>query len=273
MHQDSASTEEISGIVCLNNIPYIVVSTSTGRVIVVARPPSTFKYTQIFSFVNHDVERTNFFPFIHSLIWCPKTRRAFIADEKSMIKAYDLSQLIDILEKDDAVKKAAESSGTLYNKSSMIPPKIPEMQMEPLWVSKAHNEPIKGLEYVPEEDVLITSGMDKRVRIFQASNGKFIDSLQQNYNKSDPSPVAYKKIGSSEIYTPDLKSRVDKEYVDKLRQEWDLFIKREKEKGGDKRLLLNTGFRSACCGSLDERARKRRAEIRKPRAQTRIWSV
>lgn len=241
LHQDASSSEEISGIACLNNAPYIIVATSAGRIVVVARPPSTFKYLQIFSFFNQDIERNNFYPFIHSLVWCHKTRRVFIADEKSMIKAYDLSQLIDILEKDEAVKKAAESGGSLYNKSSMTPPTIPPMQMDPLWITKAHNEPIKGLEYVPEEDILITSGMDKRVRIFSGANGKFIDSLQQNYNKSDPAPVAYKKIGTTEIYTPDLKSRVDKEYVDKLRHEWDLFVQREKERG-DKKILMNQEF-------------------------------
>lgn len=241
LHQDAALNEEISGIACLNSLPYIMVSTSTGRIVVVARPPSTIKYLQVFTFFNHDLERTNFYPFIHSLIWCDETKRAFIADEKSMIKAYDLSQLIDILNEDNATKKAAENSGIVYNKISMNPPKIPPMQIDPIWVTKAHNEPIKGLEYVAEEDLLITSGMDKRVRLFSASTGKFIDSLQQNYNKSDPLPVAFKKVGTTDIYTPDLKNRADKEYIYKLKQEWEQFVKREREKG-DKRLLLNTEF-------------------------------
>ena len=101
------------------------------------------------------------------------------------------------------------------------------MSMEPLWVTKAHNEAIKGLEYVVEEDILITSGMDKRVRIFNASTGKFIDSLQQNYNKSNPSPIAYKKAGTTEIFTHDMKDRVDREHIERLKREWEILSKLE----------------------------------------------
>ena len=43
--------------------------------------------------------------------------------------------------------------------------------------------------------------------------GSFIDSLQQDYDKQDPKPIAYKRIGTSEIYSYDFEERIDKEYV------------------------------------------------------------
>lgn len=264
VQQDSSQNEEISGVVCLTSLPYIIAATSAGRMIVVARPPSPFKYAQVFTFVNHDVDKPNLLPFIHSIIWCHKTRRLFIDDEKSMIKAYNLSPLIEILEKDYNMKRASENSTNKYDKNSLTPPQVPNIQLEPIWVTKAHNEAVMGLEYVVEEDILITSGMDKRVRIFHASTGKFIDSLQQNYNKSDPSPIAYKKSGTSEIYTADMKDRVDKEHIAKLKKEWEILTKLEQEKsGGDKKdALLTTSFTLQAVEKLLKAKEKEKSEIK-----------
>lgn len=54
-------------------------------------------------------------------------------------------------------------------------------KVEKLWVVKAHSEIIRSIEYVMAEKLIITSSYDKKVKIFSAEGGRFIDSLQQNY--------------------------------------------------------------------------------------------
>lgn len=45
------------------------------------------------------------------------------------------------------------------------------------WIAKAHYEVIKSLEYVPSENLLITTAYDKKVKIWDSETGKFIDSF------------------------------------------------------------------------------------------------
>ena len=49
--------------------------------------------------------------------------------------------------------------------------------MIPIFSTKAHNEIIKSLNYVYEENLLITTAYDKRVKIWDSNTGKSIDSF------------------------------------------------------------------------------------------------
>jgi len=37
------------------------------------------------------------------------------------------------------------------------------------------------MEYVPSEELLVTASYDRTVKIWRATTGEFVDSLQQNY--------------------------------------------------------------------------------------------
>jgi WD40 repeat protein len=81
--------------------------------------------------------------------------------------------------------------------------------MIPVWFTRAHYDIIKSLEYVPSEHILITTAFDKKVKVWDSLSGKAVDSFQQNYDRKDPRPIAYKRSGTDEIYTHDLEERVD----------------------------------------------------------------
>ena len=49
--------------------------------------------------------------------------------------------------------------------------------MIPLWYTRAHYDIIKSLEYVAEKGILLTTGFDKKVKIWDSSSGKLIDSF------------------------------------------------------------------------------------------------
>lgn len=74
-----------------------------------------------------------------------------------------------------------------------------------LWQVKAHQEVVKSLEYVQEEELLITTSFDKKVKIWSAKTGEYMDSLQQNYNKPEPVPMAWYNTKTSTLYSGDLK--------------------------------------------------------------------
>ena len=59
---------------------------------------------------------------------------------------------------------------------------------------------IKSIEYLFEEKLIISTGYDKKVKIWNSETGLQIDSFQQNYDKKEPKPIAFKKSGTDEIY-------------------------------------------------------------------------
>jgi hypothetical protein len=40
------------------------------------------------------------------------------------------------------------------------------------------------MEYIEEELLIVTTSFDKKVKIWDAKTGEYLDSLQQNYNKN-----------------------------------------------------------------------------------------
>lgn len=63
------------------------------------------------------------------------------------------------------------------------------------------------------ESLLITTGYDKKVKIWHTKDGCFVDSFQQNYDKKEPSPVAFKRINTDEFYDFSFIHRVDQMYT------------------------------------------------------------
>ena len=75
-----------------------------------------------------------------------------------------------------------------------------------VWQIKAHQQVIKSMEYIEQEDLLVTTSFDKKVKIWNAKTGDYLDSLQQNYNKIESAPIAYYNTKTSTLYTSDLKN-------------------------------------------------------------------
>lgn len=91
-------------------------------------------------------------------------------------------------------------------------PKIPQHEVQVKWLTKAHYEVIKSLEFVQSERILITTAFDKKVKLWDAETGKLVDSFQQNYDRKEPRAIAFKRSGTDEVYNPELTERVDLKY-------------------------------------------------------------
>lgn len=58
--------------------------------------------------------------------------------------------------------------------------------MEPIWVTKAHSEAINNLDYSFEENLVITCSHDRKVKIWNALTGEYLETLQQNLERAEP---------------------------------------------------------------------------------------
>lgn len=61
--------------------------------------------------------------------------------------------------------------------------KFANFRLERDWVVRTHNEPVKSMQFIEAENILATTAFDKRVKLWKAETGEYIDSLQQNYER------------------------------------------------------------------------------------------
>ena len=93
-----------------------------------------------------------------------------------------------------------------------------------LWQVKAHLENVKVLEFIHEEDVVVTAGLDRKVKIWNGVSGEFLDSLQQNYNKNPPEPLAYYHTTRNIIYTQDKQRMFEEARLSAAQLDFDPFL-------------------------------------------------
>jgi hypothetical protein len=58
---------------------------------------------------------------------------------------------------------------------------------------------------IHEEKLLVTTSIDRKIKFWYAETGEYIDSLQQNYNKNEVTPIAYYNMKNSSLYSYDHK--------------------------------------------------------------------
>jgi len=200
--------EEITSICSIETSNYIMLSNAIGQISIVGLPPLLFKYTNIHSFTNIDPDTKSAVGIV-SMSLCNKTSRIFILDDKGFLKCFDLLEIFTIL-KTQKNKKVRDS---IITTSFLSPPKFDNADFKLIFSVKTHTEQVKSLEYLVDESLIITTAFDKKVKLWEAENGKYIDSFQQNYDKKDPKPIAFKRIGTQEIYNTTFSERIDKAFV------------------------------------------------------------
>ena len=85
------------------------------------------------------------------------------------------------------------------------------MSLEPSWETEGQiaTENIISFSYSCNENLLFTTALDRQVKIWDARDGKYIESLRQNNDEIGAKPIAYKKFGTKRIYDTDKVTRVD----------------------------------------------------------------
>lgn len=78
-------------------------------------------------------------------------------------------------------------------------------EKEIIWEKKkpVSSEQVKSFSYTHEENLIFTTAEDRKVIIWDASNGNFIESLKQNKDENGAKPIAYRKFGTKSIFSID----------------------------------------------------------------------
>lgn len=104
---------------------------------------------------------------------CTKTKRVFLSDEKFFIKCFNVGAILDNLarnvEQGQSLKKVEKLQ--FYSSLKAFQSLSRTEVMEPLWVSKAHSEEIRSLDYSVEFQLLTTSSADKKLKIWSTETG------------------------------------------------------------------------------------------------------
>ncbi len=113
-----------------------------------------------------------------------KKNLLFVVDDKMYLTCYDLSE-ISIYK--DAVKKANNDTELIQK----LHKNLQKLKFKIQWQTRTNHETIKLIQFIQEENIIITCSYDKKVKFWNAQNGDYVDSLQQNYNKSVPEPIGF----------------------------------------------------------------------------------
>lgn len=177
---------------------------TAGMLKFVAIPPLQIKHEILFTMpsVSHDAKsKTTTQSSITHLKYCSVTQRLFATDDKFFLKCYDIKGVISHIREMEELDKAKRNF------------KIKPEMIKLVFCHRVHDESINSLEYIPDECLLVTTSMDKNVKIFSSDTGMRQASLEQNKVSNKIRPIAYKKVESNEIYTPRMEDRIDGPFV------------------------------------------------------------
>ncbi|KRX04533.1 WD40-repeat-containing domain [Pseudocohnilembus persalinus] len=182
--------DQITSLNMIKNLPFLISTSSSGRINFIASPPLLYKYKIVDSFQNLDSEDQFEAVGITHASFCHENKYLFITDEKLQIKLFDISNIYD---------------------------NIFQNVQEPVWtIKQAHIESIISLNYEHQEKLLFTTSTDKKVKIWCSQTGKYQGSLQQNHEYIPPKQLAYRKKFTEEIYDNDgeiFEKRIDNNFM------------------------------------------------------------
>ncbi|EAR86929.1 WD domain, G-beta repeat protein (macronuclear) [Tetrahymena thermophila SB210] len=218
-YSDKLSNHQVTDIMSLPDMPFVVSSCQNGQIQFISGPPLFYKFQVVESFQNIDQELFNKDSELEDvgvskIKYCKENQQLFVADFKGYLKCYDISKIISNLSENiEQLKlnsKLKEDKHTFYK--SMREYFQFNVQTEPtaIWNTKATSEQITFLEYNDVYKLLFACISDKNVMIFDSVKGQYIDSLRQNEDSLIQIPIGYRKKNTIELYDHSLKIRIDR---------------------------------------------------------------
>ncbi|KAL4502119.1 hypothetical protein ABPG72_000354 [Tetrahymena utriculariae] len=218
-YSDGLSHHQVTDVMSLPDMPFVVSSSQNGQIQFISGPPLFYKFQVVESFQNIDQELFKNDSELEDvgvskIKYCKENQQLFVADFKGYLKCYEISKIIQNLneniEQHKLNTKLKEDKHTLYK--SMREYFQFNAQTEPtvVWNTKATSEQITFLEYNDVYKLLFICISDKNVMILDSMKGQYIDSLRQNEDSLIQIPIGYRKKNTIELYDHSLKIRIDR---------------------------------------------------------------
>lgn len=196
------SLDEITSV-CRMDTDVLIATNSIGNISIFTMPPRISKFEKLLTVAHIDPEKpgSNYQLGILTSAYSASLRRLFISDDKMFLTCYNFDSLHSNIFGTGMEHSNSKALGGRRHAAKLD--KYSNFKLEMMWCVRTHTEPVKFMEYVPSEELLVTTSYDKMVKIWKATTGEFVDSLQQNYDNQEPVPLAYTKVQTMELYRPD----------------------------------------------------------------------
>ena len=177
----------LSSLFVFPKLPLMLVSYDSGNNRFITIPPNRPNYNVIYEFKNYnEKDGKKYLIKILSCCYDEKTKRLFTADFFGVVDCFSMKKFFDIV-----IEEKKEIS---LNMILELEKKEKEDNlMELLFTIEAHKGCIKEI-ILPNinPNIIVTTGNDSRVKLFDANNGKFIDELSQQNEKNKEYPLGIK---------------------------------------------------------------------------------
>lgn len=187
---------ELTLIQTIDLMPLIIACDSTGEIILWALHPLPYKYCKILTYTNKDSDGNT--SAVQGIAYLLSKHVLFIGDDRGNLQALSFKGVIEILNITTLSTNGRENKMmSLVNKSILAAPNIPIEIIEVLFAVKLHNECIRHVFLIRENEALITTSYDKMVKLVAAEDGRVLGSLQQGTATVKHKPNSRKEINST----------------------------------------------------------------------------
>ena len=175
-------------------------------------PPTFYKFRSFGEFNNIIIkERKEVKVKIVSSDFDKKNQRLFTADYFGYVQCYSLKELIDILKNINMNNGSDEDLKYIQM--------LENYKINKLFCFEAHKEKINQIHYLDiNPNIIITTGNDRRVKLFSAKDGAYIDEFKQSSDNLREYPIGLRyyysdpfvsKISGDEVIKSDTVFRKD----------------------------------------------------------------
>ena len=177
----------LSSIFVFDELPLILVSYDSGNNRFITIPPNKPNYHIIYEFKNfNEKDGKQYLIKILSCCYDKKNQKLFTSDFFGVVDCYSLKNFFDIIKSDnkEITMEMIEEIEKVEKEKNL---------MEMLFTVEAHKGTIREI-ILPNinPSIIITTGNDSRVKLFNADNGKYIDQLSQQNEKNKEYPLGIK---------------------------------------------------------------------------------
>jgi WD40 repeat protein len=154
------------------DVDILVATNSSGSISVLTMPPRMIKFEKLLSVPHIDPEKPGsaYQLGIVTSVYSSSLHKLFVADDKMFLTCYNFDSLHSNTYGTVNFEQTSNKITNGRRHAQKIDKNI-NFKLEVVWRIKTHTEPLKSLEYISCEELLVTTSYDKTVKIWKATTG------------------------------------------------------------------------------------------------------
>ena len=178
--------EALSSMFIFDDLPLLLASYESGNNRLILIPPNKPSYIVLYEFKNYnEKDGKKYLIKILSCCYDKKSKILFTGDFFGVVDCYSLKNFFSIIDE--------ENKEINLDMIKALEEKENDNLIELIYTMEAHKGCIKEIVYPNiNPNIIITTGNDSCVKLFNAKNGKYIDELSQQNEKNKEYPLGIK---------------------------------------------------------------------------------